>query len=186
MRRQRTSRPLGDLERLELFIDLVAEYFALAGAMPVGDEDAFIFDEENAPDYWHRIVRVMALRKFMMLKNDHVYVGRVLQALRRSLSAETPGDVTVDLRERFKAVALSMRLDDGTGAPVTFPQVLDDLINGSLLHSDPDRWERVRARGHGSAHSLPLWMFTKDSERLLRRIVRVIELGRAEGYLPNA
>jgi hypothetical protein len=178
------SGPPSDFARLLLFCELVDEYDDLASALPLtqGDFELIPFAFERAPDHWPRVVRAMALRKFVFTRSDHVYVPTVLDAVVRCLADATLSPNVETHRERFRALARTIQIDEGSGTPRTAPEIIEDLIYGGLLHGDFDRHERVKLRPF-ITHDVSLWFFVTDAEAMLRSTRSAIRDGIDKGLL---
>ena len=81
-----------DPQLLGLFCRLVEEYDHLGAAFPVSVASFELMPENPADDTerWHRIVRAMALRKFVLGQHDYVRADKVLVAFRNCLSLDPP------------------------------------------------------------------------------------------------
>ncbi|WP_153302846.1 hypothetical protein [Aeromicrobium choanae] len=179
-------RAPSDPELLGLFCQLVGEYDRLGAAFPVS-VTSFELTPENYLDdteRWHRIVRAMALRKFVLGQQDHVRADKVLAALRNCL--RDPADAVLLERwsENFRATGTKVQIDEGADARRTLTEVLEDLIYGSYLHGDLDRWKRSTSRSQASV-DLALWMFSEDAEYYIRRLRTVVLVAAREGRLTD-
>lgn len=176
-----------DPELLGLFCQLVDEYDRLGAAFPVSVTSFELIPETHLDDTerWHRIVRAMALRKFVLGQQDHVRADKVLSALRNCL--QNPDDAIVLERwpDDFRAIGTKVQIDEGGDARRSLAEVLEDLIYGSYLHGDLDRWKRTTSRWQRSV-DLALWMFSEDAEFYIRRLRTVIRVAAREGRLNDA
>jgi hypothetical protein len=170
-----------------LFCQLVEEYDRLGAAFPVSVTSFELMPEKALDDTerWHRIVRAMALRKFVLGQHDHVRADKVLGALRNCL--RDPADAVVLERwpDDFRAIGTKVQVDEGGDARRSLAEVLEDLIYGSYLHGDLDRWQRTTSRWQGSV-DLALWMFSEDAEFYIRRLRSAILVAAKEGRLTEA
>lgn len=178
------QRVPSDPELLGLFCQLVEEYDRLGAAFPVS-VTSFELTSENYLDEserWHRIVRAMALRKFVLGQHDHVRADKVLAALRNCL--RDPADAVLLERwsDDFKAIGAKAQIDQGADARRNLTEVLEDLIYGSYLHGDLDRWKRSTSRRQASV-DLALWMFSEDAEYYIRRLRTVVLVAAREDRL---
>lgn len=182
-RRTTPSEP----ELLGLFCELVEEYDRLGAAFPVSTTSFELIPENHLDDTerWHRIVRAMALRKFVLGQQDHVRADKVLGALRNCL--RDPADAVVLERwpDDFRSIGTKVEIDEGGDARRSLAEVLEDLIYGSYLHGDLDRWRRTTSRWQGSV-DLALWMFSEDAEFYIRRLRSAIRAAAREGRLSDA
>ncbi|GAA3526499.1 hypothetical protein AFL01nite_04800 [Aeromicrobium flavum] len=175
-----------DPELLGLFCQLVEEYDRLGAAFPIS-VTSFELTPENYLDdteRWHRVVRAMALRKFVLGHQDHVRADKVLSALRNCL--RDPADAVVLERwsDDFRSIGAKVQIDEGADARSSLTEVLEDLIYGSYLHGDLDRWKRTTSRWQASV-DLALWMFSEDAEYYIRRLRTVVLVAAREGRLTD-
>lgn len=176
-----------DPDLLGLFCQLVEEYDRLGAAFPVS-VTSFELTPENYLDdteRWHRIVRAMALRKFVLGQQDHVRADKVLGALRNCLSDPADAELLARWVDDFEAIGTKVQIDEGGDARRSLAEVLEDLIYGSYLHGDLDRWKRTSSRWQTSV-DLALWMFSEDAESYIRRLRSVVIVAAREGRLTDA
>jgi hypothetical protein len=176
-----------DHELLGLFCQLVEEYDRLGAAFPVS-VTSFELMAENClgdADRWHGIVRAMTLRKFVLGQQDHVRADKVLSALRNCLRDPADAEILACWADDFRAIGSKVQIDEGGDARRTLAEVLKDLIYGSYLHGDLDRWRRTNSRWQASV-DLALWMFSEDAESFIRRLRSVILVAAREGRLNDA
>lgn len=176
-----------DPELLALFCQLVGEYDRLGAAFPVS-VTSFELTAETRPDdteRWHRVVRAMALRKFVLGQQDHVRADKVLRALRNCL--RDPADAVLLERwsDDFRAIGTKVQIDEGGDARRRLAEVIEDLIYGSYLHGDLHRWRRTTSRWQASV-DLALWMFSEDAESYIRGLRSVVLVAAREGRLTDA
>lgn len=124
----------------------------------------------------------MALRKFVLTKSDQVYVPTVLDAAACCLTDTSLVENVDAYRDRFRKLALSIQIIEGPAVTLTAPEIIEDLIYGSLLHGDYDRHERAKSRP-AMTHDLSLWQFTVDAEDYIRNLRDVIRGSVDEGLL---
>ena len=176
--------PPQDADLLGLYCGLVDEYDRLGEAFPVSTTSFDLTSDSplGSGERWHRIVRAMALRKFVLGANDHVRADKTLAALKRCMS--DPADLRVLDRWQsdFEAIGTRVHMDEGADTKQSLADLLEDLIYGSYLHGDLERWNRTQARWQGSV-DLTLWMFSEDAEHYIRRLRSVIRVAAAEGRL---
>lgn len=178
------SAPPTDFARLELFCELVDEYDALSRSFPV-DSTSFAVvpvSETPAPERWDRIVRAMALRKFILTKSDNVHVAKVLNSVEACLVDRSLIKNLEQWRIDFTSVARQMRIVEGPGLEISVPEIIEDMIYGGLLHGDYDRRLRVNSRPH-LTHDLSLFQFVTGSEHYVRELRDVIRGSVAEELL---
>lgn len=173
-----------DSRLLGLFCQLVDEYDRLAAVFPVSVTSFELIPETSDDDTerWHRIVRAMALRKFVLGQHDHVRADKVLVAFRNCLVDPVDAAALERWSDDFRAIGTKVQIDEGDDARRSLSEVLEDLIYGSYLHGDLDRWERTASRWRGTV-DLALWMFSEDSEFYIRRLRSLIRAAAKEGRL---
>lgn len=176
--------PPVDADLLGLYCDLVDEYDRLGEAFPVSTTSFDLASDSplGSRERWHRIVRAMALRKFVLGANDHVRADKTLAALKRCLSDPEDLRVLDRWQSDFDAIGTRVQVDEAGDAKRSLADLLKDLIYGSYLHGDLERWNRTQTRWRGSV-DLALWMFSEDAEHYIRRLRSVIRLAASEGRL---
>lgn len=170
-----------------MFCALVDDYDSIAESFPV-DQRSFNLGGAPRPvaDFHHRMVRAMALRKFVLARTDQVHVAKVVDALVECADGdETAVEIAAAYRNRLETVASMGRFGDGSGSLLHPNDLVTDFIYGGLLHGDYDRWLRASGR-RGILTEMPLWQFTVDSEALVRGLRRAIQLGIDEGIISEA
>lgn len=175
-----------DPELLGLFCQLVAEYDRLGAAFPVSATSFELAPESYLDDNerWHRIVRAMALRKFVLGQQDHVRADKVLAALRNCMRDPADAILLERWSDDFRAIGTKVQIDEGADARRSLTEVLEDLIYGSYLHGDLDRWKRTTSRWQVSV-DLALWMFSEDAEFYIRRLRALVLAAAREGRLTD-
>lgn len=179
-------RAPSDPELLGLFCQLVDEYDRLGAAFPVSVTSFELTPEHYLDDTerWHRVVRAMALRKFVLGQQDHVRADKVLAALRNCLRDPADAVVLEQWADDFRSIGTKVQIDEGADARRSLTEVLEDLIYGSYLHGDLDRWKRTTSRWQASV-DLALWMFSEDAEYYIRRLRTVVLVAAREGRLTD-
>lgn len=179
--------PPSDPELLGLFCQLVEEYDRLGAAFPVSVTSFELTPETDLDDTerWHRIIGAMALRKFVLGQQDHVRADKVLGALRNCLRDPADAELLARWLGDFRAIGTKVQIDEGGDARRSLAEVLEDLIYGSYLHGDLDRWRRTNSRWQASIN-LALWMFSEDAESYIRRLRSVVLVAAREGRLTDA
>jgi hypothetical protein len=168
-----------DAELLRLFVELANDYDRLSAAFPVSVSSAELL-QSPSPDSerWHRVVRALALRKFVLGAQDAVRVDRVVEAYARCLIADEPA-----VHEMGRAFH---EIEEGIGENVgTF----EDILYGNLLHGEYERHGRNRARQQ-QEKDLAVWLVGESAEFLVRNvrnsIVAAAQGGRLKDEAANA
>lgn len=177
------GKPANDLERLQIFAELAADYFQMLELFEPAQAPAPPDSPEGERRRWLELFRAALLRKFVV-RDEHVSLKLVLRALRRcnySLDARiTEGaDAAAGL---FTAEMLQ-----GRGAAPGFHQddaedTIEDVLYGRLLHGDADRFHRSEW-----AEDYPRWSAVAasrfEAEHALRKALEVVSYGLANGLL---
>lgn len=160
---------------LRLFADLVDDYDSLCAAFPIDRSVHELLDGQPVSETqrWHRTVRVLAVRKFVLPRQDAVRVDRVIAALERCHAAplEDPAinkanHAFDEIRERFGECV----------------DVLEDILYGVFLHGEYERYLRDRARDE-LTKDLALLAFGESAEFLVRNLRYAIRTAAREGRL---
>lgn len=180
------GEPPSDLARLEIFYSLVGEYDALAAAFPIENESTFVAGsnhQRDPKDKWHRIVRIMTLRKFTIAKGDHVYVTRATDSIRAVATSPEWADhlepILATWVSAVEDIGTSMLYNDRSGF-----DVVEDLAYGLYMHGDYDRWQRVRSLPDLLIEQ-PLWQLAVESEILIRDIRQALDQMIENGAIPS-
>lgn len=161
-----------DAELLRLFVELANDYDRLSAAFPVSVSSSDLL-QSPPPDSerWHRIVRALALRKFVLGAQDAVRVDRVIEAYRRCLIADEPA--VHEMRRAYLEIA------EGIGESVgTF----EDILYGNLLHGEYERHRRNLALPQ-EVKDLAVWLVGESVEFLVRNVRNSIVSAAREGRL---
>ena len=160
-----------DAELLRLFVELAHDYDRLGAAFPVSVSTAELL-QGRTPDSerWHRIVRGLALRKFVLGARDAVRVDRVVEAYRRCLVADDPA--ILEIEGEFQEVA------EGLSGKAAF----EDILYGNLLHGEYERHRRNLARQQQET-DLAIWQVGQSAEFLVRKVRSSIVAAAREGRL---
>lgn len=133
-------------ERIQIFLDLADYYFELTDAFPVTSSVIMGADRspEQIQDQWNRIFRLAAIRKFFLNTRDNVYIPKVLDSCRQLLTPSEWPVVETGVTS-FNAVLSSSIFrvkfsEDGLDRGI--PELVEDFLNGKLLHGDAAKWKR--------------------------------------------
>ena len=161
-----------DSELLRLFVELANDYDRLSAAFPVNVSSAELLRAPtNDSERWHRIVRALALRKFVLGAQDAVRVDRVLEAYERCLVRDEPA-----LQEMVRAFR---EIEGGIGDKVgTF----EDILYGNLLHGEYERHRRNLARTQEEKDAA-VWLVGESAEFLVRNVRTSIVTAARHGQL---
>lgn len=180
-RRHNRTHELSDAQRIAHFCRLVNEYDDLCSAVPVSVASFELVQvaEPIAPEErWHRMIRAMALRKFVLGQEATVRADTVLDAIERSLVETTDLD---GLRADFRSIGRLVNVNEGHGG-LPVKDVLEDLIYGTYLHGDYDRYKRSMARA-SLTRDMALWMWSEQAEFHVRNLRGLVVSGVKEGKL---
>lgn len=169
------GEPPSELERVRLFVELVDEYEALAAALPVEQHKFVLGTSQDSPDYWPRLVRAFALRKFIYpTTTDHVGLNKVIAAIHEiapAVVSEVNATVGEDIMKAIERGLVGFGI--GGGKIVGQGAVAVDLLYGAHLHGDYDRWQRTKAPEQRAHVHGALWRWTSDGERWMREVAKV-------------
>lgn len=178
------GKPGSELERLEIFEQLAAEYFRMVelfqpegGPVPAGST-------EGERRQWVELFRAALLRKFIV-RDEHVSLKLVVRALRLC-------NYTADheLAEGADAVAALFTAEMMQGRQHDIPgpaadagrDTFEDVLYGRLLHGDADRFHRSGwAKDYQRLGAAAAQRF--DAEHALRKALDVVRFGLANGLL---
>lgn len=178
------GRPRNELERLEIFEQLAAEYFRMAGLFqpergPVPPDSV-----EGERRQWVELFRAALLRKFIV-RDEHVSLKLVVRALRLCNFAADRGlaegaDAVTAL---FTAEMVQGRRHDIPGtAPEDGRDTFEDVLYGRLLHGDADRFHRSDwAKDYNRLRAAAARRF--DAEHALSKALDVVRYGLAHDLL---
>lgn len=163
---------LGSIERLEGFIQSYESYKKSKLLDELGNEATFqiLSEASQANELKVRLGWAVSLRKYVLGKKDPYYLLKVHVCL------EDLGLVFLDEDSRTHLGVLLHQLEVGQVGPVAIhesadgrptpdSQIVDDALNGFLLHSDPDKMKRHLARPEMSVH-LSTYSWVLQAERL--------------------
>ena len=178
------GKPRSELERLEIFAQLAADYFRMAELFRPADGPLPADSPEAERRQWVELFRAALLRKFIV-RDEHVSLKLVVRALRLCNHAADRrlAEGTDAVAELFTAEMLQGRLHGMPGpAPEDGPDVFEDVLYGRLLHGDADRFSRSEwAKDHGRLGAAAARRF--DAEHALGKALDVVRYGLAHGLL---
>ena len=164
-----------DAALLRLFVDLASDYDRLSAAFPVSVSSTELLQSPPSDsERWHRTVRTLAVRKFVLGAQDAVRVDRVIDACHRCLIADDPG--------MWQATKTYTEIQKGLGMSV---EVVEDVLYGNLLHGEYERHQRNLARCQDEM-DLAVWLFGESAEFLVRNLRSSIIIAAREGRLNEA
>lgn len=178
------GKPRNELERLEIFEQLAAEYFRMVELFRPEGGPVPPDSPEGERRQWVELFRAALLRKFIV-RDEHVSLKLVVRALRlcnfatdREL-AEGADAVTA----LFTAGMVQGRQHVTPGpAPEDGQDTFEDVLYGRLLHGDADRFHRSEwAKDYHRLRASAAQPF--DAEHALRKALDVVRYGLAHGLL---
>ncbi|HSO91608.1 MAG TPA: hypothetical protein VLR70_10695 [Arthrobacter sp.] len=178
------GKPRSELERLEIFAELAADYFRMVELFRPADGPAPAGSPEGERRQWVELFRAALLRKFIV-RDEHVSLKLVVRALRLCNYAADR-----KLEEGAEAVAGLFTAEMVQGrqhvmpgpAPEDGRDVFEDVLYGRLLHGDADRFSRSAwAEDHDRLRSAAARRF--DAEHALGKALDVVSYGLANGLL---
>ncbi len=150
---------LSPTQRLKGFIQSYEAYKSSKLTDEIGNEATFQFFGEvsQARELKLRLGWAAALRKFVLGDKDPYYLMKI------HICLEDLGLLFLEQDSRKHLSDLLKKLHDGQigpiaihesadGLPTPDSQIVDDALNGFLLHSDPDKMKRHLARPEMSVH----------------------------------
>ena len=153
-----------------MFLELVADHHTLKQALPLGGEPGAATEHADVLQV-RRVVRAASIRKFVNNKSDLVYLPTMFDALQEllpglpahedALAAARAAFATFEARN---AVIYHYGNEPGRNAH----DIVDDLLNGRMLHSDYAKyqWSRVHTMAGTSKRALADWL--RGAEDLVR------------------
>ncbi|MDN4646115.1 hypothetical protein [Arthrobacter sp. PsM3] len=180
------GKPRSELERLEIFEKLAADYFRMVELFTADDGPVPPDSVEGERRQWVELFRAALLRKFIV-RDEHVSLKLVVRALRLCNHAAdrrlTEG--TEQIVGLFTAEMVQGRQH---GMPAPTPEdgrdIFEDVLYGRLLHGDADRFHRSEwARDYGRMSAAAAQRF--DAEHALGKALEVVSYGFANGLLQS-
>ena len=178
------GKPRNELERLEIFEQLAAEYFRMARLFQPEGGPVPPDSVEGERRQWVELFRAALLRKFIV-RDEHVSLKLVVRALRLCNFAADRGlaegaDAVTAL---FTAEMVQGRQHDIPGpAPDDGRDTFEDVLYGRLLHGDADRFHRSGwAKDYTRLSVAAARRF--DAEHALRKALDVVRYGLAHDLL---
>ena len=178
------GKPRNELERLEIFAQLAADYFRMVELFRPADGPLPAGSPEAERRQWAELFRAALLRKFIV-RDEHVSLKLVVRALRLCNYAADRrlAEGTEAVAELFTAEMLQGRQHGMPGpAPDDGHDVFEDVLYGRLLHGDADRFQRsewAKERDRLSAAAARRF----DAEHALGKALEVVSYGLARGLL---
>lgn len=161
-----------------MFRGLVDDYRRLVDEFPVDQTKMPLMPTAVSPrDRWARIVRVMALRKFIM-GDDDANLAAVVRSM-NTLASDAPPFVLEmsDFTKGGPGIMPPGRPSDTRG----FGDAFRDLVYGVYLHGDITKWER--AQRYRGADELLLWTWTQRAEGWVFDVHEALTQRIDQGYL---
>ena len=178
------GKPRSELERLEIFEQLAAEYFRVAELFQPDVGPVPTDSLEGERRRWIDLFRAALLRKFIV-RDEHVSLKLVVRALRlcnytadRVLGEATEavaGMFTPEMVQGRQHVAPEPAPDNGR-------DTFEDVLYGRLLHGDADRFHRSAwAQDNNRLRAAAAQRF--DAEHALSKALDVVRYAFANGLL---
>lgn len=178
------GKPHSELERLEIFEKLAADYFRMVELFTAADGRVPTDSRERERRHWVELYRAALLRKFIV-RDEHVSLKLVVRALRACnyTGDRKLADGTDEVAALFTAEMVQGRQHPGSGpAPDDGRDLFEDVLYGRLLHGDADRFHRSAwARDHDRVSAAAAQRF--EAERALRKALDVVGFAFANDLL---
>lgn len=178
------GKPRSELERLEIFEKLAADYFRMVGLFTADGGPVPPDSVEAERRQWVELFRAALLRKFIV-RDEHVSLKLVVRALRLCNHAadRTLAEGTDEIVGLFTAEMVQGRQHVMPGpAPEDGHDIFEDVLYGRLLHGDADRFHRSEWAGDydrmGAAAAQRF-----DAEHALGKALEVVRYGFANDLL---
>lgn len=152
-----------------MFCSLVDEYDELASALPVSPHFTATAGPRPTVERWHRVVRAMTLRKFLLASTDEMHIDRVLDSARRCLVEREADRLSMFVEETRRGFNEWITYVDAEGNHTSADQMITQVLYGGLLHGDYDKWESIQRSGW-HAIEMAMWQFTTSGESVVRRL----------------
>jgi hypothetical protein len=172
------GKPRSELERLEIFEQLAADYFRMVELFQPEGGPVPQDSPEGERRQWVELFRAALLRKFIV-RDEHVSLKLVVRALRLCNHTADRG-----LAEGADAIAAlftaemvqGRQHDTPEAAPDDGRDTFEDVLYGRLLHGDADRFHRSEwAKDSGRLRSAAARRFA--AEHALRKALEVVRYG---------
>lgn len=178
------GKPHSELERLEIFVQLAADYFRMKELFRPADGPVPGDSPEAERRQWVELFRAALLRKFIV-RDEHVSLKLVVRALRLCNYTQDPrlAEGTEAVAELFTAEMVQGRQHEVPGpAPDDGRELFEDVLYGRLLHGDADRFRRSEwAKDRDRLGAAAGRRF--DAEHALSKALDVVSYGLAHGLL---
>lgn len=177
-------RAQSDAERIKIFLSLANQFLELCDEFPEPAEGLVLGSTETQrkpSDHWHRVLRLASIRKFVITKNENVYIPTVLDSCialiprEQAAYAEHGKTLLRDLQARS-----ILNVNFGI-AERTIPELVEDYLNGVVLHSDAEKWHRHQVEK--SAIEVVLYFWINEMERYVRQAYLTVRTWVDEGHL---
>lgn len=178
------GKPRSELERLEIFEQLAAEYFRVVELFLPDGGPGPTDSLEGERRRWMELFRAALLRKFIV-RDEHVSLKLVVRALR--LCNYTADPVLVEATEAVAGMFTPEMVQGRQHvtpepAPANGPDTFEDVLYGRLLHGDADRFHRSAwAQDNNRLSAAAAQRF--DAEHALRKALDVVRYAFANGLL---
>jgi hypothetical protein len=178
------GKPHSELERLEIFAQLAADYFRMVELFRPAGGPAPAGSPEAERRQWVELFRAALLRKFIV-RDEHVSLKLVVRALRLCNYTEDRrlAEGTEAVAELFTAEMVQGRQHEVPGpARDDGRELFEDVLYGRLLHGDADRFRRSEwAKDRDRLGAAAARRF--DAEHALGKALEVVSYGLAHGLL---
>ena len=178
------GKPRSELERLQIFEALAADYFRMVELFQPdgGPEPPDSLEGERLR--WVELFRAALLRKFIV-RDEHVSLKLVVRALRLCNHTADPklADGAEKVAGLFTAEMVQSRQHAMPNAtPADGRDIFEDVLYGRLLHGDADRFSRSEwANDYHRTSVAAARRF--DAEHALEKALDVVRYGFAHGLL---
>jgi hypothetical protein len=178
------GKPRNELERLEIFEQLAAEYFRMVELFRPEGGPVSADSIEGERRQWVELFRAALLRKFIV-RDEHVSLKLVVRALRLCNYTADRGlaEGTDAVAALFTAEMVQGRQHDVPGpVPDDGRDTFEDVLYGRLLHGDADRFHRSEwAKDYQRLSAAAAQRFA--AEHALRKALDVVRYGLARDLL---
>ena len=183
------KRPPTDSDRLRMFVSLAGEHaeFAtlLSTSLTVSMTEPEVIKERG--DHRRRQLRAASARKFVLMKTDQVYLPKVFDSAASCVVGEATrmSDHIEGLRSRLKGLQEQSIFEYAIGYhdPVTDIDVVDDVVNGRILHADYTKWWRTEQRQTSGIEGVSLLFWMTAAEEIVSATRGMIVTGIEKGAI---
>ena len=178
------GKPHSELERLEIFEELAAEYFRMVELFQAEGGPVPPDSVEGERRQWVELFRAALLRKFIV-RDEHVSLKLVVRALRLCNHAADRklAEGADEVAGLFTAEMVQGRQHEMPGpVPDDGRDIFEDVLYGRLLHGDADRYHRSGwAKDYERMRAAAAQRF--DAEHALSKALDVVRYGFANSLL---